>query len=87
MLLAEDAPDNQRLMSMVLRKAGAEVITVDNGQVACEAAMEAWRGDSAVEAAPVAVDASSAESTGWSAPQPMMNVVANASVAARSSAD
>jgi len=42
-LLAEDAPDNQRLMSVVLRKAGAEVTTADNGQSALEATLEAWR--------------------------------------------
>ncbi len=42
-LLAEDAPDNQRLMSVVLRKAGAEVTTADNGQIALEAALEAWQ--------------------------------------------
>ena len=37
-LLAEDGPDNQRLISMMLRKAGAEVIVVDNGQMALERA-------------------------------------------------
>ncbi|MCA9259134.1 MAG: response regulator [Planctomycetales bacterium] len=36
-LLAEDGPDNQRLISHVLRKAGAVVQVVENGQEAIDA--------------------------------------------------
>ncbi len=41
LLLAEDGPDNQRLINHLLRKAGAEVVVVENGQQACEAALAA----------------------------------------------
>jgi len=40
-LLADDAPDNQRLISFVLKKAGAEVTVADNGQVAVTEALAA----------------------------------------------
>ena len=40
-LLAEDGPDNQRLISFVLRKAGAEVTTAENGVVAFDRATAA----------------------------------------------
>jgi signal transduction histidine kinase/iron only hydrogenase large subunit-like protein/ActR/RegA family two-component response regulator len=35
-LLAEDGPDNQRLISHLLRKAGAEVVVVGNGEIAVD---------------------------------------------------
>jgi PAS domain S-box-containing protein len=37
-LLAEDGPDNQRLISYILKKAGADVTLADNGQIAVELA-------------------------------------------------
>jgi signal transduction histidine kinase/predicted hydrocarbon binding protein/ActR/RegA family two-component response regulator len=40
-LLAEDGPDNQRLIAFVLRKAGAEVTVAENGQEAMDLALEA----------------------------------------------
>ncbi len=40
-LLAEDAEDNQRLISFVLKKAGATVKVADNGRIAADAALAA----------------------------------------------
>ncbi|HEY4761845.1 MAG TPA: ATP-binding protein [Thermoguttaceae bacterium] len=42
-LLAEDGSDNQRLITHILKKAGAEVTVVDNGMLVYEAAMEALK--------------------------------------------
>lgn len=38
-LLAEDSPDNQRLISMYVRKTGAEIVLADNGREAVEQAL------------------------------------------------
>ncbi len=40
-LLAEDGPDNQRLISFILKKAGAKVTVADNGQIGWGLAIEA----------------------------------------------
>ncbi len=40
-LLAEDGPDNQRLLSRILRRAGADVAIVDTGMKAVDAALSA----------------------------------------------
>ncbi len=40
-LLAEDGPDNQKLISFVLKKAGAQVVIAENGKVALDTALEA----------------------------------------------
>lgn len=40
-LLAEDGPDNQRLIRLVLQKAGADVTVVEHGQIAVEEALQA----------------------------------------------
>jgi len=44
-LLAEDGPDNQKLISFHLKKWGASVTLADNGQIAMEKALEAWHDD------------------------------------------
>ena len=42
-LLAEDVPDNQRLIAFLLRKAGAAVEIAENGQIALDLALAAKR--------------------------------------------
>ena len=40
-LLAEDGPDNQRIVTFILKKAGAHVTLVENGERACDEALTA----------------------------------------------
>ena len=40
-LLAEDGPDNQKLISFVLKKAGAKVTIAENGRLAVDSALDA----------------------------------------------
>jgi CheY-like chemotaxis protein len=42
-LLAEDGPDNQRLIGHFLRSAGAQVTIAENGRIAVELALQAWQ--------------------------------------------
>jgi CheY-like chemotaxis protein len=49
-LLAEDGPDNQRLIAHILRKSGAEVVVAGNGRLAVEAALSARGNDQPFDA-------------------------------------
>jgi len=44
-LLAEDGPDNQRLISFMLKKSGADVTVAENGQVAVDKVLSAREAD------------------------------------------
>ncbi|MFK7960829.1 MAG: PAS domain-containing protein [Phycisphaerales bacterium] len=63
-LLAEDGPDNQRLISFHLKKAGADVIICDNGRIAAE---HVEAGDPAVQPQVVLMDMQMPELDGYSA--------------------
>ena len=43
MLLVEDGPDNQKLVSFILRKAGFDVTVKENGELGANAALAEWR--------------------------------------------
>ena len=44
-LLAEDGPDNQRLITFILKKWGASVSLAESGKIALDKAIEAWKDD------------------------------------------
>jgi CheY-like chemotaxis protein len=44
-LLAEDGLDNQRLIALLLRKVGLDVVVANNGEEAISFALAAWRGE------------------------------------------
>jgi signal transduction histidine kinase/HPt (histidine-containing phosphotransfer) domain-containing protein len=48
-LLAEDGPDNQQLLSAYLRRAGCQVTVAGNGRIAFDAAMDAARAGKAFD--------------------------------------
>ena len=48
-LLVEDGVDNQRLISLLLRKAGAEVVVADNGRDACNLVLNPAPGSKPVQ--------------------------------------
>lgn len=48
-LLVEDGVDNQRLISLILRKAGATVEIAENGEVGLRMALEAWKNNTPYE--------------------------------------
>jgi len=66
-LLAEDAPDNQRLIGFLLRKAGATVTVVGNGREAVDAALAAWHGGKAYDV--ILMDMQMPEMDGYQATQ------------------
>ncbi|MCC9605769.1 CHASE domain-containing protein [Blastopirellula sp. JC732] len=45
-LLVEDGPDNRKLISFILNKAGADVTIAENGKLGLDAALEAWQAGS-----------------------------------------
>jgi Amt family ammonium transporter len=64
-LLAEDGPDNQRLIGHVLRKAGAEVTLAENGRLAVDLVLAA--GEAAEPFDLVLMDLQMPELDGWDA--------------------
>ena len=98
-LLAEDSPDIQRLITAILTKAGADVVTAANGRIALEQVFPS-PADTAADAAPAAperfdlilMDMQMPEIDGWTATErlrargcdtPIVALTANAMVGDR----
>jgi PAS domain S-box-containing protein len=64
-LLAEDGRDNQRLISIVLERVGADVELAENGRIACDKALEAQRAGRPFDV--ILMDMQMPELDGWSA--------------------
>ncbi len=64
-LLADDGRDNQKLISLVLTRAGATVLTVENGRLACEKALGAQHDGTPFDV--ILMDMQMPELDGWSA--------------------
>jgi Amt family ammonium transporter len=64
-LLAEDGRDNQRLITLVLKRAGAEVALAENGRCACDKALEALAAGKPFDV--ILMDMQMPELDGWGA--------------------
>ena len=64
-LLAEDGRDNQRLISIVLERVGADVVLAENGRIACDMALDAARASRPFDV--ILMDMQMPELDGWSA--------------------
>jgi len=64
-LLAEDGRDNQRLITLLLERAGAEVVLAANGRIACDRALDQQRAGSPFDV--ILMDMQMPELDGWSA--------------------
>jgi len=64
-LVAEDGRDNQRLISIVLERVGADVVLAENGRIACDKALDAQRAGRPFDV--ILMDMQMPELDGWSA--------------------